>query len=82
MVTDVSFGLKMLKLDIQHIFYGFRIATWAGPISESKGLHHPIFQKKGKMEQKNVKKGKIFENLGISVQNLKILWKREGDCAQ
>ena len=30
--------------------------------------------------QKKVKKCKIFENLGKNVQNLKISWKRAGDC--
>ena len=40
---------------------------FSGPILESKGML-AIFQKKGK----NVKKGKIFENLGKYVQNLKI----------
>ena len=45
----------------------FRYAL-SGPILESKGLH-AIFQKKGK---KRAKKGKIFENLGKTVQNLKI----------
>ena len=30
-------------------------------------------------EQKNVKKGKIFENLGT---NVKIFWKMAGDCVQ
>ena len=29
-----------------------------------------------------LKKGKIFENLGKNVQNLKIFWKRAGDYAQ
>ena len=28
------------------------------------------------------KKGKIFENLGKNVQNLKIFLKRAGDCAR
>ena len=40
----------------------------SGPILESKGML-AIFQKKGK---KMFKKGKIFENLGKHVQNLKI----------
>ena len=40
----------------------------SGPFLESKGMH-AIFQKKGK---KMLKKGKIFENLGKNVQNLKI----------
>ena len=39
-----------------------------GPILESKDMH-AIFQKKGKQM---LKKGKIFENLGKNVQNLKI----------
>ena len=47
-----------------------------GPILESKGMH-AIFQKKGK---KMAKKDKIFENLGKNIQNLKIFFKRTGDC--
>ena len=50
-----------------------------GPILESKGMR-AIFQKKSKKGQKNVKNGKIFENLCQDVQNLKIFCKREGDC--
>ena len=46
----------------------------SGPILESKGMR-AIFRKRAK-------KGKIFENLGKNVQNLKILWKRAGDCVQ
>ena len=49
-----------------------------GPILESKGMH-TIFQKKGK---KMFKKGKIFENLGKNKQNLKIFWKRAGECVR
>ena len=30
--------------------------------------------------EKGQEKGKIFENLGKNVQNLKIFWKRAGDC--
>ena len=33
-----------------------------------------------KKEQKRVKKGKIFENLGKNVQNLKIFQQSVGDC--
>ena len=47
------------------------------PYLESKGMH-AIFQKKGKKGKKMFKKGKIFENLGQNVQNLKIFWKRAG----
>ena len=32
--------------------------------------------------QRNVKKGKIFENLGKNLQNLIIFWKRADDCMQ
>ena len=43
------------------------IVVKSGPILESRDMH-VIFQKKGKKEQKNVKKwskqDKIFENLG------------------
>ena len=42
---------------------------YSGPILESNGIH-VIFLKKGK---KMLKKGKIFENLGKNVQDLKIL---------
>ena len=56
----------------------FRNTDDAGPILESKGMG-PIFQKKKK---RGTKKGKIFENLGKNVQNLKIFWKREDDCVR
>ena len=52
----------------------------SGPILESKGMHI-IFQKKGEKGQNNVKKGergKVFENLGKNVQNLKNFLKRTG----
>ena len=49
-----------------------------GPILESKGMH-AMFQKKAK---KKGQKGNIFENLGQNMQNLKIFWKRAGDCMQ
>ena len=52
----------------------------SGPILESKGMHI-IFQKKGKKGQNNVKKGergKVFENLGKNVKNLKNFLKRTG----
>ena len=48
--------------------------TKPGPILESKDMR-TIFQKKGK---DRAKKGKIFENLGKNVQNLKVFWKRAG----
>ena len=48
------------------------------PILESKDIG-AIFQKKGK---EMLKKSKIFQNLGQNVQNLKIFWKRAGDCMQ
>ena len=44
---------------------------------------HAIFQKKSKKSEKIVEKqqkGKIFQTLGKNVQNLKIFWKRAGDC--
>ena len=40
----------------------------AGPILESKGMR-AIFQKKGKIRVKN---GKVSENLGKNLQNLKM----------
>ena len=52
--------------------------TISGPILESKGMR-AIFQKKGK-KMLRAKKGKIFENFDKNVQNLKIFWKRAGDC--
>ena len=55
----------------------------AGPTIESKGMR-AIFNKKGKKKGKKrlktAKKGKIFENLGKNVQNLKIFLKRAGLC--
>ena len=42
-----------------------------GPILESKGMH-VIFQKKCKKIFKKDKNGKIFENLGKNVRNLKM----------
>ena len=58
----------------------------AVPILESKGMH-AILQKKDKKGTKKkyiyikrAKKSKIFENFGQNVQNLKIFWKRAGDC--
>ena len=45
-------------------------------ILECKGMR-AISQKKGK---KRLKKGKLFENLGKNVQNLKISFKKAGDC--
>ena len=56
---------------------GWRKFRQSGPILESKGMR-VIFQKKGQKRSKNVK-GKIFENLGKNVQNLKIFWKTAGD---
>ena len=41
-----------------------------------------FFRKRAKKGQQYVKKGKIFENLGKNVQNLKIFWKRAGGCVQ
>ena len=48
----------------------------SGTILESKGMH-VIFQKKGKKKgqkdvKKRAKKGKIFQNLGKNLQNLKV----------
>ena len=58
----------------------FGCDPYPGPILESKDMH-AIFQKKGKKTWKNGG-GKIFENLSKNVQNLKIFWKRAGDCMQ
>ena len=35
-----------------------------------------------RFSEKAKKKNKMFENLGKNVQNLKIFWKRAGDCVQ
>ena len=48
----------------------------AGPILESKDIS-AVFQKKDK---EMLKKEKILGNMGKNVQNLKIFWKRAGDC--
>ena len=52
-----------------------QITPHTGPILKSKGMH-VIFQKIG---YKRAKKGKVFENVGKNVQNLRIFWKRAGD---
>ena len=49
-----------------------------GPILESKGMR-AVFQKKGK---KMFKMGKIFENLGENIQNLKTFWKVASVCVR
>ena len=52
--------------------------TWAiipGFILENKGVG-VIFQKRGK---EMLKKGKIFDNLGKTLQNLRSFIQREGD---
>ena len=51
------------------------LISWPGPILESKGMR-AICEKKGK---KMLKKGKVVENLGENVQNLKIFRNRAGD---
>ena len=47
---------------------------------------HASFQENRKKGQKKLlqraKKGKIFENLGKNIQNLKILRKKTCDCTQ
>ena len=43
---------------------------------------HAIFQKKGKKFLKMAKKGKIFQNLGKNIQNLKIFRQRTGECVR
>ena len=53
----------MLLVFLKKYYFG-QIGHLAGPILESKDMC-AIFQKKDK-------KGKIFENLGKNVQNLKI----------
>ena len=64
--------------------YVWSLLHAAGLVLESKGMQ-AIFQKRAKNGQKNVtkgEKGKIFENLGKNVQNMKNIWKRTGDCVQ
>ena len=57
----------------------------SGLIPENKDML-TIFEKKGKRKGKRMlkraKKGKIFEKLGKNVQNLKIFWKRAGNCVR
>ena len=59
-------------------FHNDSLVNQSGPILESKGKG-TIFQKKGK---EMLSEGKMFENLGSNVQNLKIFWKKAGDCMQ
>ena len=67
--------LHLPKLEILHCT---TFAPLTGPILESKGMG-AIFQKKG---NKMLKKGKILENVGKNIQNLKISLKRADDCMQ
>ena len=58
-------------------------AAFSGAILESKGNAYDFSEKLQKRPKNWKKKGdKIFENLGKNVQNLKILWKKAGDCVR
>ena len=59
-----------LSVAISHSFVKAITFNMTGSILESKGMR-AIFQKKGK---KKGKKGKIIENWGKNIQNLKIFW--------
>ena len=73
--------MKMCKDSIQVAVN----SSVSGLILENKDML-TIFEKKGKRKGKRMlkraKKGKIFEKLGKNVQNLKILWKRAGNCVR
>ena len=73
-IYHVVFKKKKIKKNTCR--YHYQNLDMTGPILESKGMC-AIFQKKGK---KRAQKSKIFENQGKNVQNLKIVWKRAGDC--
>ena len=60
-----------MKKQPPKVLYKKRQIQVSGPILESKGMC-VIFQKKDKKTAKKIKKGKIFENLGKNVQNLKV----------
>ena len=74
-------NMKMCKDSIQVAVN----SSVSGLILENKDML-TIFEKKGKWKGKRMlkraKKGKIFEKLGKNVQNLKILWKRAGNCVR
>ena len=63
-LINTSLGLLSSNKHTQSLF--LKVRAWV-----------MIFQKKGK---EMLKKRKIFENFGKNVQNLKIFWKRAGDC--
>ena len=78
-IANVSLILNFWNFLFVLTKYG--LLTKSGPIQESKGMC-AIFQLKDKKCKIMLKKGEIFENMGKNWQNLKILWKRAGDCAQ
>ena len=62
---------KSCRINLNVVTYPILLFTLTGPILESRGMH-TIFQKKGK----------IFENLGKNVQNLKIFLKKTITCVR
>ena len=62
---------KSCRINLNVVTYPTLLFTLTGPILESRGMH-TIFQKKGK----------ILENLGKNLQNLKIFWKKTVACVR
>ena len=67
-----SLDIRFFSLILIRVSFCNSSQLYVGPNLESKGMH--VFFRK------RVKKGKIFKNLCKNVQNLKIFWKRAGDC--
>ena len=76
----LSYSFPKRKSSLQ-FSYQYLQSSSAGPILESKGMR-VIFQKKGKKEQKMLKRAKKEQNVWKfeqTFQNLQIFWKRAGD---
>ena len=58
-------------LEKAQAYDNMKLRVYAGSIVDNKGMH-VIFQNKGKKKLERAKKGKILENLGKNIQNLKI----------
>ena len=67
-----SLDIRFFSLILIRVSFYNSSQLYVGPNLESKDMH-AFFRKR-------VIKGKIFKNLCKNVQNLKIFWKRAGDC--
>ena len=74
----ICFGWVM-NLFLFCVMFFIKKGSFPAKTAESKGIDVIFHKKKGK---KMLIKGKIFGNLGKNVRDLKIFWKRAGDCVR